>query len=110
MFHIIKPVINEHISWFVYEKGSPVGMWINLPDLNEWFRYLNGKFRIWEKIKFIFIRQFVPNKKMIGLVFGVVPEWQKGYRWLYDMGRNTASEKVYSFRGNRNAVDRRFQS
>ena len=41
--------------------------------------------------------------------FGVVPEWQKGYRWLYDMGRNTASEKVYSFRGNRNAVDRRFQ-
>lgn len=77
MFHIIKPVINEHISWFVYEKGSPVGMWINLPDLNEWFRYLNGKFRIWEKIKFIFIRQFVPNKKMIGLVFGVVPEWQK---------------------------------
>ncbi|AJW64502.1 hypothetical protein VO54_03050 [Elizabethkingia miricola] len=77
MFHIIKPVINEHISWFVYEKGSPVGMWINLPDLNEWFRYLNGKFGVWEKIKFLLIRQFVPNKKMVGLVFGVVPEWQK---------------------------------
>jgi hypothetical protein len=77
MFHIIKPVINEHISWFVYERGSPVGMWINLPDLNEWFRYLKGKFGIWEKIKFLFIRQFVPNKKMVGLVFGVVPEWQK---------------------------------
>jgi len=77
MFHIIKPVINEHISWFIYEKGSPIGMWINLPDLNEWFRYLNGKFGIWEKIKFLFIQKFVPNKKMVGLVFGVVPEWQK---------------------------------
>ncbi len=77
IFHTIKPTINEHISWFVYEKDRPIAMWINLPDLNQWFRFFNGKLRLWEKIKFLFMQRFIPNKKMIGLVFGVVPEWQR---------------------------------
>lgn len=77
LFKTLKPVINEHISWFVYENEKPIAMWMNIPDLNQWFRYLNGKFSLWQKIKFLFIKQFVKNKKMVGLVFGVVPEWQK---------------------------------
>ncbi|OCK52980.1 hypothetical protein BA768_00005 [Chryseobacterium sp. CBo1] len=77
MFKMMKPIINEHISWFVYENEKPVAMWMNLPDTNQWFKYLNGKFGIWEKLKFIWIKRFKKNEKMIGLVFGVVPEWQK---------------------------------
>lgn len=77
MFKTMKPIINEHISWFVYENEKPVAMWMNLPDTNQWFKYLNGKFGIWEKLKFLWIRQFKKNEKMVGLVFGVVPEWQK---------------------------------
>lgn len=37
MFKTMKPVINEHISWFVYDKEKPIAMWINIPDLNQWF-------------------------------------------------------------------------
>jgi hypothetical protein len=77
MFKTMKPIINEHISWFVYENGNPVAMWINIPDLNQWFKYLNGRLGIFEKIKFFFIKKFRKNEKMVGLVFGVVPEWQK---------------------------------
>ncbi|QQV03103.1 MULTISPECIES: hypothetical protein [Chryseobacterium] len=77
MFKTMKPIINEHISWFVYENEKPIAMWMNLPDTNQWFKYLNGKFGIWEKLKFLWIRQFKKNEKMVGLVFGVVPEWQK---------------------------------
>lgn len=77
MFKMMKPIINEHISWFVYDKGKPVAMWMNLPDTNQWFKYLNGKFGLWEKLKFLWIKKFRKNEKMIGLVFGVVPEWQK---------------------------------
>jgi hypothetical protein len=77
MFNTMKPIINEHISWFVYENEKPIAMWMNLPDVNQWFKYLNGKFGIWEKLKFLWIKQFVKNEKMVGLVFGVVPEWQK---------------------------------
>lgn len=77
MFKTMKPIINEHISWFVYENEKPVAMWMNLPDTNQWFKYLNGKFGIWEKLKFLWLKKFRRNEKMIGLVFGVVPEWQR---------------------------------
>lgn len=77
MFKIMKPIINEHISWFVYENDKPVAMWMNIPDLNQWFKYLNGKFGIWEKLTFLWVKRFKKNEKMVGLVFGVVPEWQR---------------------------------
>jgi hypothetical protein len=77
MFKIMKPIINEHISWFVYENEKPIAMWMNIPDTNQWFKYLNGKFGVWEKLKFLWVKKFKKNEKMVGLVFGVVPEWQK---------------------------------
>lgn len=77
MFKSMKPVINEHISWFVYHKNEPIAMWINLPDLNQWFKYLHGKFGILQKLKFLWLQKFKKNTKMVGLVFGVVPEWQR---------------------------------
>jgi hypothetical protein len=77
LFKMMKPIINEHISWFVYEKEKPVAMWMNIPDLNQWFKYLNGQFGLWEKLKLLWLKRFKKNEKMVGLVFGVIPEWQK---------------------------------
>lgn len=77
MFRTMKPVLDEHISWFVYEKEKPIAFWINLPDLNQWFKPLKGKFGLWEKLKFLWLKQFKKNTKMVGLVFGIVPEWQR---------------------------------
>ncbi len=77
MFRSMKPVINEYISWFVYENDKPIAMWINIPDLNQWFKYLNGKFGILQKLKFLWLKQFKKNTKMVGVVFGIVPEWQR---------------------------------
>lgn len=77
LFQTLKPVINDHISWFVYENEKPIAMWMNIPDLNQWFKYLDGKFGLWQKLKFLFLKSFGKNKKMVGLVFGIVPEWQR---------------------------------
>jgi hypothetical protein len=76
MFHTMKPVMDEKINWFIYYKGEPVGIWINLPDLNQWFKYLHGKFGILSKLKFLWVKSTVKNKKFTGLVFGIVPEFQ----------------------------------
>jgi hypothetical protein len=76
MFKSMKPVMDEKISWFVYYKGEPIGIWINLPDLNQWFKYLKGKFSLWHKLRFLWLKATVKNKKFIGLVFGIVPEFQ----------------------------------
>ena len=77
MFQTMEPILDENISWFIYENDKPIAMWINIPDLNQWFKYLNGKFGWLEKLKFLMAKFFIKNKKMVGLVFGIVPEWQR---------------------------------
>lgn len=77
MFESMKPVMDEKINWFAYYKDEPIGVWINLPDLNQWFKYLNGKFSLWHKLKFLWIKKTKKCNKFVGLVFGIVPEWQK---------------------------------
>jgi hypothetical protein len=76
MFHSMKPVMDERINWFIYYKDEPVGIWINLPDLNQWFKYLKGKFGLFQKLRFLWTKATVKNKKFTGLVFGIVPEFQ----------------------------------
>lgn len=76
LFNSMKPVMNEHIAWFAYENGNPIAMWINIPDLNLWFKYLNGKFGFFDKLKFLYYKATKNNTKFVGLIFGVLPEWQ----------------------------------
>ncbi len=76
MFQSMKPVMDERLNWFIYYKGEPVGVWINLPDLNQWFKYLDGKFDLWSKLKFLWIKATKKNRKFSGLVFGIIPEFQ----------------------------------
>jgi hypothetical protein len=76
MFQSMKPVMDEKICWFVYYKKEPIGIWVNLPDLNQWFKYLHGKFDLWHKLKFLWVKKTKHCDKFVGLVFGIVPEWQ----------------------------------
>ena len=76
MFKKMKPVIDERIVYFAYENENPIGIFLNLPDLNQYFKHMNGKFGLLQKLFFVFLQKFRPSKKFTGLVFGVVPEWQ----------------------------------
>jgi GNAT superfamily N-acetyltransferase len=76
LFKQMKPVMDEKIVWFVYHNDAPIAIFINLPDLNQWFKYLDGKFGLLDKLKFLWIKRTKPCKKFVGIVFGVVPEWQ----------------------------------
>lgn len=76
LFKKMKPVMDEKLIWFAYHKDDPIAMFVNIPDLNQWFKHLDGKFDLWHKLKFLWVKKFKPNKKFAGIVFGVVPEWQ----------------------------------
>ncbi|MBL0304768.1 MAG: hypothetical protein IPQ25_01700 [Chitinophagaceae bacterium] len=75
MFKKMKPVMDEKIVWFVYHNDNPIAIFVNLPDLNQWFKYLNGKFDLWHKLKFLWIKKTRKNIRFTGLVFGVIPEF-----------------------------------
>jgi hypothetical protein len=76
MFKKMKPVMDEKLIWYVYHNQDPIAIFTNIPDLNQWFKYLDGKFDLWHKLKFLWIKKTKPNKKFTGLVFGIVPEFQ----------------------------------
>jgi hypothetical protein len=62
--------------WFAYYNNNPIAMFVNIPDLNQWFKHLHGKFDLWHKLKFLWVKKTIKGTRFNGLVFGVVPEYQ----------------------------------
>lgn len=97
MFKKMKPVMDERILWFAYQNERPIGIFINLPDLNQWFKYLNGKFGLLHKLKFLWVKRTKPCKKFTGLVFGIIPEFQGKGMDAYLIGEADKTVKLSSF-------------
>lgn len=76
LFKKLKPVMDERIVYFAYYDEQPVGLFLNLPDLNYYFKKMKGQFGLVQKLLFLWLNFFNPTKKFTGLVFGIVPEWQ----------------------------------
>ncbi|QOI96594.1 MAG: hypothetical protein HRU69_03420 [Flammeovirgaceae bacterium] len=72
----MKPVLDKRLIWFGYYRKEPVVFFISLPELNQIFKYLNGKFNLPAKLKFLWYQKTGINKKAFGILFGVVPEHQ----------------------------------
>ncbi|MEP0713407.1 hypothetical protein [Algoriphagus sp.] len=76
MFAKMKPIIDEKLIYFGFYKGEPVSFFIQIPEINQIFKHVNGKMDLIGKLKFLWYKTFSPPNKMLGLVFGVVPEHQ----------------------------------
>lgn len=76
MFAKLKPIRDPRLLYFGFYKGEPVSFFINIPEINQIFKYVNGKLDLIGKLKFLWYKTFHPPNKMLGLVFGVVPEFQ----------------------------------
>ncbi len=75
-FKSLKPVLDERIAYFLYHKDEPIGMWLNIPDINMIFRNFNGKLGLLEKIRFYIALRRGKTTRVVGIIFGVVPEYQ----------------------------------
>jgi GNAT superfamily N-acetyltransferase len=76
LFRKMKPFMEERLIWFTYHNDKPIALFANIPDLNQWFKYLNGRFGLLQKLKFLWLVKTKKNKKFTGLAFGVIPEYQ----------------------------------
>ena len=72
----IRPIMDEKIITFVYFEGRPVAVYMNIPEINQIFKHVNGKMNLIGKMKFLYHQLIKSNKKMLGLVFGVVRDFQ----------------------------------
>ncbi len=76
IFNKMKPIMDEKLVWFAYYKDEPIGMWINIPDLNQYFKYFNGRFGWWQKLRLLWLQKTRPSKRINGVAFGIVPKYQ----------------------------------
>jgi hypothetical protein len=76
LFNTMKPIMDERLVWFAYYKEEPIAMFINIPDVNQYFKHFNGKFGLLEKLRLLWMKKTGYNKRLTGLAFGVVPKYQ----------------------------------
>ncbi|HTI12916.1 MAG TPA: hypothetical protein VL832_30335 [Puia sp.] len=76
LFKKMKPLMDEKIVWFTYHHEKPIAFFINIPDLNQYFKHFSGKFGLLQKLHFLWLRARGACHHFTGLVFAVVPEFQ----------------------------------
>ncbi len=72
----MKPIMDEKLLYFGFYKGEPISFFLSLPEINQIFKYVNGKLDLWGKAKFLYHTLLKTNKKAFGILFGIVPEHQ----------------------------------
>ena len=76
IINALKPVIDRRIMIFAFHNETPIGFFINIPELNEIFKYVNGNLNWLGKLKFLYHKWKQTPQTMVGIVFGVSREWQ----------------------------------
>jgi hypothetical protein len=76
LFNTLKPVMDPKVIWFAYYNEEPIAMFINIPDVNQYFKYFNGQLGLKEKLHLLWMKWNKQNSQLTGLAFGVVPKYQ----------------------------------
>lgn len=76
MVRQMKPIMDEKLLYFGFYKEKPVAIYLSLPEINQIFKYVNGKLDWIGKLKFLWHSYRKTNQKAFGILFGVVPEHQ----------------------------------
>ena len=75
----MQSVLDERLLWFAYHHDQPIAFFVSLPELNQMFKRVNRRFGLLSKLHFLWEKrqyQLRRDKKLFGVIFGVVPEWQ----------------------------------
>lgn len=77
IFKTLKPVMDPHAVIFGYYHNEPIAFYVMIPDLNQIIRKFNGKMSLFNKLILMSqLKVFKSCNRLIGLIFGVVPEHQ----------------------------------
>ncbi|MFN5317954.1 MAG: hypothetical protein ACK5CY_03850 [Bacteroidia bacterium] len=72
----MKAIMDRDILIFAFMGNKPIGFYLSIPELNEFFKHVNGNLNVWGKIKFLYHLKFSKRHTMLGIVFGVSREYQ----------------------------------
>lgn len=73
----IKSLLIPEFIWFAYHGEEPIAFEVMLPDINQMFRYFNGKINFWGKLKVGLIGKKRIFTRARITIMGVKPHFQK---------------------------------
>lgn len=72
----MKPIMDEKLLWFGYYHDEPIAFFLSLPEVNQIFKFVNGKMNLLGKLTFLWHQLRGTNRKAFGVLFGIVPAHQ----------------------------------
>ncbi len=77
MFKAMNQILDPRIIYFEYHNNRPIAFFIMIPDLYQMIRHFKGKLNAFNKLRmFVFYRILRNATRALGLIFGVVPDFQ----------------------------------
>jgi len=73
----MKPLLRPEFIWFAYHGTEPIAFEVMLPDINQLFKYFNGKMGLWGKFKVGIIGKKRIFTRARITIMGVKPHYQK---------------------------------
>jgi len=77
MLSEMKSVLVPEFVWFAYHGDEPIAFELMVPDINQMFRYFNGKINWWGKLKVGLIGKKRIFTRTRIVIMGVKPHYQK---------------------------------
>ena len=75
-FNEAKLFLIEDFIWFVYHEQKPIGFLVMLPDMNQVIKPFKGKLNLWNKIRFLLLKQSKRVNRSRITILGVSPKYQ----------------------------------
>ncbi len=92
-----KDFMDEELIWFAYHEGTPIGFFVQFPDVNQIIKHFHGKMNFWNKLKFVYLKWRKAMTRTRVVIMGIRPRWQRngiesGIFWHL---RNAVSKKPW---------------
>ena len=73
----LKPIMDERLIFFAFHNNEPIGFFIQIPEINQVIKHLNGKFGMYQKLKLFYLLKIKKIcTRILGLIFGIIPEYR----------------------------------
>lgn len=72
-----KAIIDPEMVWFAYHAGTPIALFVMIPDINQILKKLNGKLNVFNILKFLYYKRAKKMTRTRILIMGITPKYQK---------------------------------
>ena len=72
-----KSFMDKDMIWYVYHNNEPIAFLIMFPDVNQILKHFNGKFTLFNKLRFLYYKRTIEMTRSRVVILGVKTQYQR---------------------------------